>query len=156
MAANRVETAINAAKAGDTKAATDILKQVLQENPKDARAWYLLSQVIGDNAKAQECVNKVLEIVPDNQQAKDRLAKLEEEAEKFEELTIPSAPIQLPAPIQPQQAVFVPIVSNDPLENAARKAATIGLTLSSWGVVFVTFGVLLIMGLCLWIFLFSK
>jgi len=86
----RVEAAINAAKAGDTKAATELLTQALKENPKNTRAWYLLSQVTSDNAEAQMYVKKVLEIAPDNQQAKDRLEKLIAEGERFEEIKIPT------------------------------------------------------------------
>ena len=130
----RVETAINAAKAGDTKAAIDILNRAIKDNPRDARAWYLLSQVETDNSRAQECVNKVLEIAPDNQQAKDRLAKLVAGGERFEEIEIPA-----PTPIREQ------IVRSDPattLQNTALTVSTIGLILT-------TIGILAILFLCL-------
>jgi tetratricopeptide (TPR) repeat protein len=132
----RVEAAINAAKAGNAKAATDLLARAVKDNPRDARAWYLLSQVETDNARAQECVRKVLEIAPDNQQAKDRLVKLVAEGERFEE-------IEIAAPVQRQ------IVRSDPIttaQNVALSISTIGTVLTAIGILAMLFLCLVAMG----------
>ena len=104
---DNISQAIAEANAGNLKGAASVLERVLRANPRDARAWYLLSQVETNNTKAQEYVKKVLEIAPDNQQARDRLAKLEAEAKRFEEIEI-SAP-QPPAESFPTKTNAVSI-----------------------------------------------
>lgn len=71
-------SAVELAKKGDRQGAINILRQVIQQNPKNARAWYLLSQVVDEPEKKISCLMKVLEIDPGNTQAIDRLNKLKQ------------------------------------------------------------------------------
>jgi len=84
-----IQSAVELAKKGDRQGATRILSQVLQQNPKNARAWYLLSQVVDDPKKKISCLVKVLEIDPGNTQAIDRLNKLKQPAEPMPEIQPP-------------------------------------------------------------------
>jgi len=68
-----IQSAIELAKKGNRKAAIAILRKILQKNPRNPRAWYLLSQLVDDPHRAQQCLQKVLEIDPGNEQAANRL-----------------------------------------------------------------------------------
>jgi tetratricopeptide (TPR) repeat protein len=73
-----IQSAIELAKEGKRKEAITILRKLLQQNPRNPRAWYLLSQLVDDPKRAQQCLEKVLEIDPDNTQAIERLNKLKQ------------------------------------------------------------------------------
>jgi hypothetical protein len=77
MPPTRVEAAIDAAKAGDKKAAKELLQLALKDDPKDARAWYIYSQVVDDKKQQAYCLKKILEFHPENQQIQEQLARLE-------------------------------------------------------------------------------
>ena len=96
-----IQEAIQKAKSGDLQSAQIILASVLRQEPRNARAWYLLSQVIGDRNREIDCLKKVLEIEPNNPQAKARLQKLQ----------------QGEAPIQRQYAT--PLIRPTPKKNKA-------------------------------------
>jgi hypothetical protein len=71
-----IQEAMQKANAGDIQSAQTILAGIIHQEPRNARAWYLLSQVIGDRNREIDCLKKVLEIEPNSQQAKIRLDKL--------------------------------------------------------------------------------
>jgi hypothetical protein len=71
-----VQEAIQKTNSGDLKSAQIILANVLREEPRNARAWYLLSQIVGDRNREIDCLKKVLELEPNSQQAKVKLQKL--------------------------------------------------------------------------------
>ena len=72
------QEAMQKANDGDIQSAQTILAGIIQQEPRNARAWYLLSQVIGDRNREIDCLKKVLEIEPNSQQAKARLQKLQQ------------------------------------------------------------------------------
>lgn len=69
--------AIDAAGNKDNAKARGYLAEVLKQDPRNARAWYILSQVVEEPERAVYCLNQVLKIQPDNIQTKERLRKLE-------------------------------------------------------------------------------
>ena len=73
-----IQEAIQKTNSGDLQSAQVILANVLRQEPRNARAWYLLSQVIGDRNREIDCLKKVLEIEPNSQQARARLQKLQQ------------------------------------------------------------------------------
>jgi len=73
-----IQEAMRKANDGDVKSAQVILANVLRQEPRNARAWYLLSQIVGDRSREIDCLKKVLEIEPNSQQARARLQKLEQ------------------------------------------------------------------------------
>lgn len=78
MEAERVlQQAMTAARAGQKAEAQSLLKQLVNQEPKNARAWYLLSQVVEQPEQQIYCLKKVLEIDPDNQHASLRLEQLQ-------------------------------------------------------------------------------
>lgn len=83
----RIQQAIRAAKGGDKETARQILSQVVNNEPNNGRAWYLLSQVVPDNEKAIFCLEQVLKIDPGNRQALDRLEKIRPTPISAEEVT---------------------------------------------------------------------
>lgn len=73
-----IQEAMQKANDGDIKSAQAILANVLRQEPRNARAWYLLSQIVGDQKREIDCLKKVLEIEPNSQQARTRLQKLQQ------------------------------------------------------------------------------
>lgn len=71
-----IQQSISQARAGNKAQAKKILAQVVKQEPKNTRAWYLLSYVVDDKEQAIYCVNKVLEVDPSNEQATARLQEL--------------------------------------------------------------------------------
>jgi len=83
----RIQEAIHAAKGGNNQVARKLLSQIVNTEPNNARAWYLLSQVVGDDEKAIFCLEQVLRIEPGNSQALERLEKNRPEPVNAEEVT---------------------------------------------------------------------
>ena len=73
-----IQEAMQRANDGDVQSAQAILANVLRQEPRNARAWYLLSQIVGDRNREIDCLKKVLEIEPNSQQARARLQKLQQ------------------------------------------------------------------------------
>ena len=72
----QLQHAITQAKAGNKAEAKRILAQVVNEEPRNGRAWYLLSQVVDSPEQAVFCLNKALEIEPGNVRVQERLQAL--------------------------------------------------------------------------------
>lgn len=90
-----IQQAIGAARAGDTHKAETLLSVVVQQEPQNAHAWYLLSQVADTYEESVRCLERVLEIQPDNVQAQSRLARIKAHPEMAlpgMELSSPSKP----------------------------------------------------------------
>lgn len=68
-----IQQAVTFGQTGNKPEAKKILAQVVMQEPKNTRAWYLLSQVVETKEQIEYCLNKVLEINPTNQQAIKRL-----------------------------------------------------------------------------------
>jgi thioredoxin-like negative regulator of GroEL len=74
-----IQQAIELGNAGEKSEARRILAQVVQQEPKNARAWYLLSQLVVKQDQVVYCLSKVIEIEPDNQKAFERLQQITKE-----------------------------------------------------------------------------
>lgn len=88
------------AATGDKKAAMELLRNVLKENPKNVDAWLALADIVDKPEHARQCFNRVLLIDPTNQYARNRLldeqpAELGFRFENNEQL------VQKPASTQP-------------------------------------------------------
>ena len=77
-----VEQGIAAMKAGDKAKAREILQQAVEENPENAKAWYVLAGAQTDLAARRQALEKVLELKPDNQQAQEQLDKLNQQMDE--------------------------------------------------------------------------
>lgn len=71
-----------AASTGNIDEARRLLKQVLDEDPHNPRAWLLLASAVSSSKQAVLCLERALKLDPDNQQAREQLAfyKLEEKS----------------------------------------------------------------------------
>jgi hypothetical protein len=70
-----IKRAESAIKAGDTRTAFEILREVLAENPNSERAWWIMSGLVPREQRAH-CLNEVLRINPDNKLARETLLSL--------------------------------------------------------------------------------
>jgi hypothetical protein len=61
---------------GDRSGALEALHRILQTNPRDIDAWFLLVDVVEDPAQKADCYRQILKIDPDNQFAQIHYGKL--------------------------------------------------------------------------------
>lgn len=73
---SRLQDAIGAARAGELRAAQQLLTDVLKDDPEQEQAWFLLSHLVEAPQKQQAYLGKVLSINPTHEQARQRLALL--------------------------------------------------------------------------------
>ncbi len=93
----KLKQAIAATRAGQTKDAQILLTQVLQENPDNTQAWYLLSLLVDSPTKKQAYLNKVIALEPTHEKAQQALAQLQQKVETVvEETAVPT-----PIPVMP-------------------------------------------------------
>ena len=71
-----IRRAFKAGKAGDRISAKKLLSQVVEQDPQNVRAWYLLSQVVDNEKQAVFCLEKALEADPDNHRVAERLQQI--------------------------------------------------------------------------------
>lgn len=69
MQKGTLDQAISFYKSGNRKAASEVLKNLLKNEPKNEAAWLWLSACVENNEQKLYCLRKVLEINPDNQHA---------------------------------------------------------------------------------------
>ncbi|MGD2049169.1 MAG: hypothetical protein PVH03_06720 [Chloroflexota bacterium] len=72
----RLQQAIAAARAGNTSEAKAIAEQLVEENPDNPHALFLLGMLAGSQEEQREYMNKVLELDPDHKAANKRMAQL--------------------------------------------------------------------------------
>jgi hypothetical protein len=72
----KLNQAITAIKAGDTKAGKEILIEVLKAEPRNESAWLWLIQITKDKNKKIKYLERLLKINPDNEIAKKGMARL--------------------------------------------------------------------------------
>jgi hypothetical protein len=77
---DKLQQAIQATRAGDTKNAQFLLTQAIQEDPNNPQSWYLLSLLVDDKEKKQTYLTKVIEIDPDHTRAHEQLVAITETA----------------------------------------------------------------------------
>ncbi len=85
----KLQQAIVATRAGRTDVAQSLLTQLIQENPDDANAWFLLGHIVNTPDRQARYLQKVIELEPEHAIAKQRLLQIEN--------------IPVPAPVIPEQ-----------------------------------------------------
>lgn len=73
----KLQQAIAATRAGQKREAQLLLTQVLQEEPQEVHAWYLLGLLVESPHKQRAYLGKVLALDPDHEKARQHLARLE-------------------------------------------------------------------------------
>ncbi len=132
----KLQQAIAAARDGQSTEAQLLLTQLLQEDPNDVQAWFLLSNLVDSEQKKTAYLGKVLALDPQHEMAAQALARLQtervvEEAVETETETetetavIPDEP-DLPA--QPTE-LDMPAISTDSIDLMAQEA---GDTVPAW------------------------
>lgn len=98
----KLQQAIVAARAGRNDLAQHLLTEVLQENPDEANAWFLLSHLVESEARQKRYLRKTLQINPQHDMAQTRLTILEQDEPlpAAREATSQEQPIEVP-PIPP-------------------------------------------------------
>lgn len=76
----RLQQAIDAARAGKNYEAQRLLTQLLKDDPEQVQAWFLLSHLVESREKQTAYLGKVLALDPNHQQAQQRLVYLREDA----------------------------------------------------------------------------
>jgi len=71
-----LQEAISAARAGDTERAQLLAADVIQRDPDDAQAWYLLSQLVESDARRAAYLRKTLALDPGHARAQAELDEL--------------------------------------------------------------------------------
>ena len=84
-----LQEAIAAARDGDTERAQLLAAEVVQDNPDDANAWYLLSQLVDSDARRAAYLSKTLTLDPSHARARAEFDALPTEASAV--LAVPAA-----------------------------------------------------------------
>jgi hypothetical protein len=71
--------AVEAAKAGDVEKAITKVKEVLEEDEENVKAWMLLARLTSNNDEKRIALATLLQLEPNNEKAKELLAKLDEQ-----------------------------------------------------------------------------
>ncbi|MFQ5434454.1 MAG: tetratricopeptide repeat protein [Anaerolineae bacterium] len=73
---DKLRMAMVAARAGQNKEAQFLLTQVLQDNPQETNAWFLLSHLVDSDDKKITYLEKVVALDPGHEKAAEQLAAL--------------------------------------------------------------------------------
>lgn len=84
-----LQEAIAAVRDGDTEHAQLLAAEVIQDNPYDANAWYLLSQLVDSDARRAAYLSKALTLDPTHARARAEFDALPAEASVV--LAVPAA-----------------------------------------------------------------
>ena len=76
----KLQQAIDASRAGDKIKAQKILVDLLQENPDEVQAWYLLSLLVDEKEQQAAYAAKALALDPAHEKAQERLMQLQQAA----------------------------------------------------------------------------
>src|SRR5215207_6919929 len=90
------DEAMQANLSGDTNRATDLLKQVVEEDPDNIAAWEALSRQLTDYNERRMALTTVLQLDPDNEYAKNALEAVEKPKTGLTERTelVPGIPMK--------------------------------------------------------------
>jgi hypothetical protein len=91
------EQGVAALKEGDKSRAHDLLRQAVELDSTNAKAWYFLSRTQTSIAEKRTSLEKVLELMPDNKPAREALDKLSLDDEDFSEFEDDEAVSSAPA-----------------------------------------------------------
>lgn len=93
-----LQDAIAAVRSGETERAQILAAEVIQTNPDDANAWYLLSQLVESDARRAVYLNKVLSLDPGHERARA----------EYESLPIDASAVLGPVPTPVAEATAAP------------------------------------------------
>lgn len=72
-----IKEAVEAIRAKELQKAYNLLVRIVEQDPKNAQAWYLLSFLVKKKVYQINCLHRALKFAPDHHDAKERLQKLE-------------------------------------------------------------------------------
>ena len=75
----KLQQAISATRAGEKREAQQLLAEILDENPNDEYAWFLLGNLVDSPEKRKAYLGKALAINPQNQKAKQQFSQVHRE-----------------------------------------------------------------------------
>ncbi|MBK9924073.1 MAG: hypothetical protein IPP66_02170 [Anaerolineales bacterium] len=100
-----IQAAMDAARQGNKKQATEYLRQVLMANPNDLEATLLLGSLVDEPDRKRQIYNRVLSLDPVNKVAREELLKLDRMAMgSFLAQMEPPPPVAQPKPVSPPPA----------------------------------------------------
>lgn len=103
----QLKQAIAATRSGKKKEAQILLTQILEADPRNVQAWYLLSLLVDSGSKQRAYLQKVVALDPTHEKAQARLAELE-----MAETAVP-APSAPPMPPAEEEPIPAPGVETD-------------------------------------------
>jgi hypothetical protein len=95
-----MKEAIAAARAGDSERAQLLVAEIIQSDPNDPQAWYLMSQLVDSDARRATYLNKTLQLDPSHERARVEFSALPTEViDQFSssELSVIEEPSAIPA-----------------------------------------------------------
>ena len=75
----KLQQAIAATRAGDKREAQQLLADLLEENPNDEHAWFLLGNLVDSPEKRKAYLGQALAINPQNAKAKQQFGQVQRE-----------------------------------------------------------------------------
>jgi thioredoxin-like negative regulator of GroEL len=84
-----LQQAKDAVRAGRKAEAQELLRQVLQANPRSEQAWLVLAAAMNTAQQRSYCLQRALAVNPSNQQVQQELARLQQR--------VPTPPVQIAA-----------------------------------------------------------
>jgi hypothetical protein len=117
---------ITAYKMGRKEVAGRFIRDSLQLNPKNERAWLWLSGFVDSDEQRRYCLERVLALNPNNEIARVGLKKLSAESQEAERPTPPPEPLEAPPPqpaesLEPASITVHPAVELAPIDLEATK-----------------------------------
>jgi ferric-dicitrate binding protein FerR (iron transport regulator) len=94
----KFQEAVAAARAGEKETAQHLLIDILEENPDETQAWFLLSHLVDAEEKQATYLKKVVALDPTHAKARQRLGQLRAKQAAAE---IPTDPPALPISTDP-------------------------------------------------------
>ncbi|MCZ7546391.1 MAG: hypothetical protein M5R40_23975 [Anaerolineae bacterium] len=126
-----IKRGIEAAQAGNKKAAKDSFVQALKHDPRNELAWMWMVSVVETEKERRFCLQKILEINPGNARARQALAQMQR-------TQLPdwlSRPATAEETLKPRPAQPAPPTAYEPpagAPDAAEAAAPAGLAGDDW------------------------
>ena len=128
-----LQTAILAIQNGDKARAIGLLRRLLEQQPRNAEAWYWLSKTQDDRARRRECLVRALRFQPTHARARAELAALEARPLPPSTPTQPARAIPGAVPAKPR---LQPVPERGP-KPPQRRATPTGLWLALMGLFFI-------------------
>ena len=91
----KLQQAISVARSGQKTEAQLLLTEVLQDDPNETQAWFLLSTLVDSKQKKSAYLGKVLALEPDHEMAQTMLERLQEGVEPVLDVDMAAEPIDL-------------------------------------------------------------